>query len=559
MSDRAAFKWEEEKHPRGQPENKGQFGPGGSSSTSKSTKSPARAGTGGGGGRDPATAALTRGKGTKKTTKAKGDEEELEGYSENATIKGGVIHTSDVDDAAKALHEGRRVELDQARGVSVLLDKLGSIAERMIERGEKAPSINLCNLTIKGSNLFCAQSKGIPRIEMPQMNELQTEGFKKYLVDKGYKVKDEEVTASHMRATQNELNGVKVAGIAKSLREGEYNPGGRTVISDDDYILDGHHRWAARIGNDSQDGSLTNDTKMPVSRVDISITQLLEEALVFTEGKGRKSADESTANAAALYTPPKKTADEIVAEFEGAKEKVAEIKARLKQVVSTDALVSEGGHKQENGKYTPERQAIHEEIVREMINPKTVANYLPEKGQSPVVTVLGGRGGSGKSWLTSKDGPIDASKTLVIDSDEVKSKLPEYEGWNAAQVHEESSDIVALIDEAAATLGINVTLDGTLKSTNIMQRIAVYQGIEEHDYELEGYYMYASPETAATRALGRWAKGGTFSGRFVPPEVILGNTMNEANFDTLSSNFRKWAVYDNDGEKGAPKLIEKNR
>ena len=30
----------------------------------------------------------------------------LEGYSKNATVKNGVIHTTDVDDAAKALHEG---------------------------------------------------------------------------------------------------------------------------------------------------------------------------------------------------------------------------------------------------------------------------------------------------------------------------------------------------------------------------------------------------------------------------------------------------------------------
>ena len=102
-----------------------------------------------------------------------------------------------------------------------------------------------------------------------------------------------------------------------------------------------------------------------------------------------------------------------------------------------------------------------------------------------------------------------------------------------------------------------MTLDGTLKSTNILNRVAVYQRPPATDYELEGYYMYASPETAATRALGRFSKGGTFSGRFVPVEVVLSNTKNEENFDLLSKDFRKWAVYDNDGEGFSPKLYQR--
>jgi len=264
------------------------------------------------------------------------------------------------------------------------------------------------------------------------------------------------------------------------------------------------------------------------------------------------------ANAASLYTPSTKDAAGIAAAVPGGTEAVAKTSARLKEFVVTDALPEKGGYKNANGTYTPERAAIHEKIVQEYINPETVAKYTPKPGESPLLTILGGRGGSGKSWLTSKDGPIDTERSLVLDADEIKSKLPGYEGWNAALYHEESSDIVAQIDARAAKIGMNVVLDGTLKSENIQKRIDVYQAPPSHEYEMEGYYMYASPETAATRAMGRFAtKKGDFSGRFVPPEVILGNVNNEKNFDKMSEGFRKWGVYDNDADKRgeAPRLV----
>jgi len=267
----------------------------------------------------------------------------------------------------------------------------------------------------------------------------------------------------------------------------------------------------------------------------------------------------STSHASRLYQPTTKTADDIIDEIPGAREAYDKVQEKLRKGKPTDLLVEEGGFRRPNGTYTPARAAEHERIINHFINPETVEKYTPKGNVNPTLTVLGGRGGSGKSWLTSKNGPIDASTSLVIDSDEVKAMLPGYEGWNAGLLHEESSHVVALIDERAAAMGLNVVLDGTLKSTNILNRIAVYQAPPDSVYEIDGYYMYASPETATRRAFGRWAKGGKYDGRFVPPEVILGNTKNEANFDTLSSSFRKWAVYDNDEDSGDPKLVEQSK
>ena len=256
------------KHPRGHPSNAGRFSSGGGGSSKSEKKTEAK-------------------KPEAQKKKPEKREHPGEGYSKEAYVVNGVIHTTEVEDAARALHQNKRVELDQPRGVSMVLDKLANVAEDMIKKGEKAPNINLCNLSVTGTNLFCVDHKGIPRIKMPQMDEEQTEKFKFYLKEKGYKVLDEEQFASHLRATQNELNGGKVAGIARSLRKQAYEAP-RTVVSDDDYILDGHHRWAAKVGNDLRDGHLTNDTKIKISRVKISITKLLEEAHRFTGGKGAK-------------------------------------------------------------------------------------------------------------------------------------------------------------------------------------------------------------------------------------------------------------------------------
>ena len=293
--------WDESKHPRGQPENKGQFGSGGGGSTSASKRRTTKLPKGvlpkrsaisaQGASASEALAAASARRAGKRTGP---DGHPGEGYSKEAKVVNGVLHTTNVEDAARGLQEGRKVEIDQPRGISIVLERLGEIAALMIEKGEKAPTINLCNLTIKGSNLFCAQHKDIPRIEMPQMDEGQTQEFLKHLKANGHKVTNEEQFASHLRATQNELNGVKVAGIAEKIRSGKYvTP--RTVVSDDDYVLDGHHRWAAKVGNDAMDNTLTNDTKMPVSRVHMSITQLLEEAHKFTGGKGRQGLHDKKA------------------------------------------------------------------------------------------------------------------------------------------------------------------------------------------------------------------------------------------------------------------------
>lgn len=235
----------------------------------------------------------------------------LGGYSSQASLNGDTIVTANVDDAVKALSENRKVELTSVHEVSTLMDKLRDIAKQAIQDGAKAQTYNLCNVSVAGTNLFCAGNKGVNRINMPQLKgkplpgtpadtrarDVRGEvdvgsGFRKNLEDAGFQVTDDIEKASYLKATQNELNGVKVAQIAKAYDEGKLarEP---LFVSKDNYIVDGHHRWAAMVAADSESGSLGHIT-VPIERVDDDIIDILGRANKYAAEQGipQSSADD---------------------------------------------------------------------------------------------------------------------------------------------------------------------------------------------------------------------------------------------------------------------------
>ena len=232
---------------------------------------------------------------------------------------GAIDVHGDVRLAAKYLSEGQAVQLSQPREVSILLDHLAMLVKDAEARGDKAPNYDLCKVTIKGQSLFCVESMGIQRIHMPQLKAVPEPGtpaakrkaddkgevdltndFVKMLESRGYKSEDAEEHVAYLRPTQNELNGKKVAGMVKWMRGGgNPNPqrkGGPAreiglIVSRDNYILDGHHRWAATVGIDSEDNILGNDKKIPITRIDIDTITLVKLAMEFAKEQGIAPAD----------------------------------------------------------------------------------------------------------------------------------------------------------------------------------------------------------------------------------------------------------------------------
>jgi predicted ABC-type ATPase len=91
-----------------------------------------------------------------------------------------------------------------------------------------------------------------------------------------------------------------------------------------------------------------------------------------------------------------------------------------------------------DGKFTPERQKLHDDIVNHFVSQETT--------QNGTIFTMGGAPANGKSTLTDAGLLPHPEKILKIDPDEIKKRLPEYaklvndkDPIAAAFAHEESS------------------------------------------------------------------------------------------------------------------------
>lgn len=179
-------------------------------------------------------------------------------------------------------------------------------------KGEPAPNINLCDVTIPGTNLYCDDNLGIPRDEMPQFKgnaqpgsraagmeadksgEVDTEPvFRKMLDEKGITVLQTEVPADKLKATQKDLVGAKVVGMMGALEEDPNHPKitAPIYVSRDGYVIDGHHRWAAVVAYNAQHPE--NQIPMKTTVLDMDIKDAIPMANKFAEDMGiaAKKAD----------------------------------------------------------------------------------------------------------------------------------------------------------------------------------------------------------------------------------------------------------------------------
>jgi hypothetical protein len=64
-----------------------------------------------------------------------------------------------LDLAVRMLAEGKHVRLKQKRQVSTLIDKLAAMVKECEAKGEQAPHIDLCLVSVKNTNLFCVDEE----------------------------------------------------------------------------------------------------------------------------------------------------------------------------------------------------------------------------------------------------------------------------------------------------------------------------------------------------------------------------------------------------------------
>ena len=168
-----------------------------------------------------------------------------------------------------------------------------------------------------------------------------------------------------------------------------------------------------------------------------------------------------------------------------------------------------------DGSWTPERQALHNEII---------ADYLKgvEAVENPKAFMMGGGPASGKSSVLDAGHIKMPKNTLAVDSDKIKGYLPEYikgvadgDVGAAAFAHEESSYLGKKILAEAANKKGNVLLDGTGDNSidNLRKKIKM---IKSGGQKVEAHYMTMDTELSVKIEKARAAK----TGRKVPESFL---------------------------------------
>lgn len=212
--------------------------------------------------------------------------------------------SGDIKLAARLLSEGKHIQLEQPDQVSTLVDRMAKMINDAVASGQVPPHFDLCKVSVRGANLFCEESKGIPRVRMPQMRGIPVPGsyaatlpaskktgkvdltadFLKHLAEEGIKSELTDVRASHLRASQSEIVGSRVVQLIQETDAGDRDLREKPIfVTRDNYIVDGHHHWAAIIAHGADKGK---DYKIPVYKLDMDIGRALDMANEFTKTAG---------------------------------------------------------------------------------------------------------------------------------------------------------------------------------------------------------------------------------------------------------------------------------
>jgi len=90
------------------------------------------------------------------------------------------------------------------------------------------------------------KNKGIPRKDMPQIKSKHHNDFLDYIESEGTSITKKTINPKKLKPTQTQFSD---QGIEKSLKKISNNNESKReiIISRDNYVMDGHHRWIAHI------------------------------------------------------------------------------------------------------------------------------------------------------------------------------------------------------------------------------------------------------------------------------------------------------------------------
>lgn len=119
----------------------------------------------------------------------------------------------------------------------------------LLKEMDGGDAVNMAMMQLKGrgnGNLFQKHMRDIPRDQMPALpdNVHDLQPFMDALVARNVKFELVHMNPKVIGATQSQLSGPKVAKLAGFMTKGGWKPGGALIVSKENALLDGHHRWA---------------------------------------------------------------------------------------------------------------------------------------------------------------------------------------------------------------------------------------------------------------------------------------------------------------------------
>lgn len=169
---------------------------------------------------------------------------------------------------------------------------------------------------------------------------------------------------------------------------------------------------------------------------------------------------------------------------------------------------SSRGYTTPDGKFTEERQAIHDGYTKKKLN-----GLIPQPQGERVCTILGGGPASGKSFLSKKrQAELPKKSSCIIDPDDAKEAIPGYaeraeqSPEAASWAHEESSAMSKAYFEDALDAGVNPIYDGTGDGSekSLMKKI---NQARAKGQRVEGAYMTIDIDEAIKRNEQRYRDG----------------------------------------------------
>ena len=134
------------------------------------------------------------------------------------------------------------------------------------------------------------KSLDVPRSEMPQIKSTDMDDFRRWLEEQNIDSTEEQISVKNLKPIQGEINVLKVRGMLEAKSIEELSTSKPILITSDNFLIDGHHRWfALRVDNQERN-------KITAIRAHMPVTEFLELARDYPKVSYKSSVEERIMN-----------------------------------------------------------------------------------------------------------------------------------------------------------------------------------------------------------------------------------------------------------------------